>query len=152
MRLLAIDPGKHAIGLSVWDEKLLSVVAYMEFTTLSVLGRDLRLLYCPDVVVCEVPQVYPGFREQDPNDLIDVAVVAGVCLSCAPISVAVRPHAWKGGVPKDIHNKRVLAKLTADGLALVAAVKPAAKRHNAIDGVGLGQWYLEKHEILRTRF
>lgn len=143
MRLLACDPGKHAVGLSVWDDGKLLYVEYCEFEDYRGLAAEL-LDMAPDVVVCEVPQVYPGFREQDPNDLIEVSLVAGVCLSCAVKSIVVRPHAWKGGVPKDIHNKRVLAKLDAAGRALVAAIKPASKRHNAIDGVGLGQWYLEK--------
>lgn len=141
MRLLACDPGKHAVGLSVWDDGKLLFVEYCEFLTHAELAVDLAE-WAPDVVVCEVPQVYPGFREQDPNDLIEVALVAGVCLASALKAIAVRPHAWKGGVPKNIHNTRVLAKLDDAGRALVAAVKPASKRHNAIDGVGIGQWYL----------
>lgn len=145
MRLLACDPGKHAVGLSIWDDGKLLFVEYCEFASHSDLAADLTT-WAPDVVVCEIPQVYrQSLHEGDPNDLIDVAVVAGVCLSCARESIAVRPHAWKGGVPKDIHNKRVLAKLDDAGRALVAAVKPAAKRHNAIDGVGIGQWYLERN-------
>lgn len=50
----------------------------------------------------------------------------------------VAPGTWKGQVDKDIHNQRVLAKLTAAERALVS------KNHNEIDAVGLLLYALER--------
>ena len=99
----------------------------------------------------EIPQVYGGRQGKgDPNDLIAMAYVAG-CLTHAGVRTAekhcVLPREWKGQVPKDIHNKRVMSKLNPDEVAIIEAIKPASKRHNAIDAVGIGKWFFEKNVV-----
>jgi hypothetical protein len=74
------------------------------------------------------------------NDLIQTAIRLGVYLEACQTSDAtlVYPGQWKGQVPKDIHNRRVLAKLTPAERALVP------NDHNAIDATGLLLWALER--------
>lgn len=147
MKVLAVDPGVKGIGLSIWIDQTLVCAAYQEVNTLHALSLGLRILG-PDLIVCEIPQVYvQRLQRGDPNDLVSLALVAGTVLSCAPEAKAVKPATWKGQVPKDIHNRRTLAALTPDERALVEAVKPAWKRHNAIDAVGLGLWHFGRRGV-----
>jgi len=57
----------------------------------------------------------------------------------------VWPHTWKGSVPKDVHNERVLKPLRHDELALLPR-RPRSKKnpydHNMLDAVGIGLWKL----------
>lgn len=98
-------------------------------------------------VLGELPCVYPGPQPSDPNDLIQVAEQLGELLSlyrargCKVYTVA--PRTWKGTVPKDKHQPRILSKLTPAELALVPKM-PRAGRYqpDAVDAVGLGLWKL----------
>ena len=75
------------------------------------------------------------------NDLIVTAIRLGRLIEASrPLRLTlVTPGQWKGQVPKDIHNARVMAKLHGDELALVQG-----HDHNAIDSVGLLLWALER--------
>jgi hypothetical protein len=75
------------------------------------------------------------------NDLIATAVRLGRLVEASrPLQVCyVTPSQWKGQVPKDIHNARVLAKLRPDELALAEGLD-----HNGIDALGLLIWALER--------
>jgi hypothetical protein len=70
------------------------------------------------------------------NDLIQTAIRLGIYLeACGTESIRlVYPGQWKGQVPKDIHLKRTLAKLTPAERANVE------NDHNAIDATGLLLW------------
>lgn len=138
MRLLTIDPcedpGSGKMGIARFVDK--------------------ELVYCgntldghaADVVLVELPEVYlqsPG----DPNILIRMAFTAGMVAAnvpCVTIST-VLPKEWKGQVPKEVHNNRTMATLTKRevGVFSACAVKPAL-RHNVLDAIGLGLWYLKR--------
>ena len=70
------------------------------------------------------------------NDLIQTAIRLGIYLeACGTESIRlVYPGQWKGQVPKGIHTKRTLAKLTPAERANVE------NDHNAIDATGLLLW------------
>lgn len=142
--LLALDPSVTATGWAffedgkVKDAGVLSRVDEFRGTELQVF-RTTR----PDILVVEIPQVYGRNSMVDENDLIAVAVTAGVFIGsiiCKEL-VTVRPAKWKGQVPKSIHNERVLAKLSADERDLLLDI-PKSKLHNAIDAIGIGLWHL----------
>lgn len=99
-----------------------------------------------DILVIEWPQVYRATRSKgDPNDLLAVAGVAGGVLSQVTAlqrTLTPKPAEWKGQVPKEIHNARVLARLDDAERALVDGAGPASLLNNAIDAVGLGLWAL----------
>ncbi len=53
----------------------------------------------------------------------------------------VTPAQWKGAVPKEVHQPRILAALTAaeQGVLDAAKVAPTLK-NNVVDAIGLGLW------------
>lgn len=135
--MMAIDPGTKSTGVAFFLKSKLRSVTRIPFTTCAELhpfGQESFV----DVLVCEVPQVYPRSKA-DPNDLIKLALLAGglVGQTVAVHKVLVKPREWKGQVPKKIHNARTLAKLTPSELKLCGGLS-----HDEIDAVGLGLWYL----------
>jgi len=78
------------------------------------------------------------------QDLMDVSVVAGAMRA----HTYYAPSDWKGAVPKEIHQPRILAALDDEEKAMVERVKPAKLRHNAIDAVGIGLYALGRMDPL----
>lgn len=100
-----------------------------------------------DRAVIELPQVYRAARSKgDPNDLIDLAVTVGryvqILESRAIKVVLVKPRDWKGQVPKEVHHKRILARLSTEEVARLPKLA-ASKVHNMLDAVGLALWFAE---------
>lgn len=130
--LLACDPGENCGGacfiggVLVWA----GLLSFADPTHIAIRAERM---------IVEIPQVYPGPRAEDPNDLIGVAIIAGQWIRSvsAPDTRRVFPRQWKGGVDKKIHNGRVLAKLSAAELQEVPKMA-ASKLHNVIDAIGLG--------------
>ncbi len=133
--LITIDPGEHT-GFAAWDK-----------------GRLIGALLCaPNAsvfqarrVVIEIPLYSDQTIGKRPQDLITLAVRAGRWIERAAGPgadvVELFPAQWKGGVPKKIHNERVLAKLTPAELNLFRAFMrhiPKGKWHNVIDAIGIG--------------
>ncbi len=101
-----------------------------------------------DACVAEKPQVYPR-DNVDPNNLITLAVSLGIVLGPLVLAgvpvVYVLPRDWKGQLPKDVHAKRIVARLKPAELEVYrAAYAPldAKARTDLTDAVGLGQWAL----------
>jgi hypothetical protein len=94
-------------------------------------------------LLIELPCVYPGARQEDPNDLIQVARAVGQWeQACSFHELHHRfPRQWKGTTPKDIHNRRVLAALTDGEREILERLElPKTKIHNVIDAIGMGLW------------
>lgn len=99
-----------------------------------------------DRIVVELPRIYPFSKQKgDPNDIVDLAYLAGALDQMGPEGVAIHPRSWKGNVPKDVMGRRILGKLKPDELALVEKIT-GERRHNAIDAAGLGL-----HDLGRLR-
>jgi len=149
--LISIDPGK-ASGVAQFRDGVLCACDIYE------IAKNEICLFSLDVLVIEIPQVYPVRAwKGDPNDLIEVARIAGVWEGLftshnyrhMPTSIIdvvhVRPHEWKGNRPKDVDNAYTLSKLTdAERAVIDKAQIPKSKLHNAIDAVGIGLWYLNR--------
>lgn len=139
---LAIDPGKDTGWASGEDAQL---------TGCGLFDPDQSLLLIPATItqiIVELPCWQKGDKPERINDLYITAFRAG--LSCARFRTGeqklriVRPREWKGSVPKDVHNERVLRALTAEERAIVFAACDAggkkvsvSKLNNVIDAVGL---------------
>jgi len=142
MNLIAIDPGKHAVGWAAFGDDGLSACGMLEIGALGYLaGRR------PDVAVIEVPQIYDRRRwKGDPNDLIDVAIAAGMArqaLCDAAEVVLVKPAAWKGQRAKAIDTEYTSGLLSLPERAVIDRCGVAkSKRHNVIDAIGIGLWRL----------
>jgi hypothetical protein len=82
-------------------------------------------------------------RAMTPAQLADFNLVAGaLCVGLQADPVLYTPDEWKGKVPKDTHQPRIWAALTADERALLEAVQPPSLRNNAVDAVGIGLFHL----------
>ncbi len=145
-RLIAIDPGAHAVGWASFESGELRKCGMADRERV----LDGLFSRVPSVnAVIEQPQIYEQRAQKgDPNDLISVALTAGF-VECALVFGGasevqyVWPRKWKGGVKKNLHNARVLAQLEADELqALKQCGVFASKRHNVIDAIGIGLWRL----------
>ncbi len=144
--LMAVDPGVKSMGVACFsrDNKLLWVELERADSLYEMLGNVSGYVYKNVHTVVERPQVYrhgPG----DPNDLISLALVAGAWGGSADrtgLIEFVLPRQWKGNVPKDIHQPKILASLDPDERQLVEGIRPKSLRHNVIDAVGIGLWKL----------
>ena len=151
MKLIAIDPGKVCLGWASFKDARLVAAGIIENNTRLVATyeplEDVMHGEDPSCVIIEVPQVYPQRAQKgDPNDLIDVAVIAGVVAGLALSFVEpqlVKPHAWKGNRPKTVDNEYTLSLLKPDELKIVNGCGASkSKLHNVIDAVGIGLWKL----------
>lgn len=137
---VAIDPGLDT-GWSIWSEGLLAACGLGDPRTSK--AHRVAELSC---VWIESPVIYPHSKA-NPNDIIRLALNAGgwegrYDVLGVPVSF-VEPSKWKGQVPKDVHHARVWAALAPAEQAIVDAAvraRPASKRHNILDAVGLGLW------------
>jgi len=149
--LIAVDPGR-VLGVAVFRNSILLDVGLLSAPTIRELHYGLFQLleaHKPNQGIVEVPQVYQQRRwKGDPNDLIDVAVIAGVAgAALAPFceTLFIKPHVWKGSRPKAVDNEYTLSKLTEMEREIVdGAGLTKTKSHNAIDAIGIGLWALER--------
>lgn len=133
MRLLAIDPGTH----QGW--------AHFESGRLVACGLGAAPDMVCQKVIIELPEYRPGSRVS-PNDLISLAVKVGLAAARHyDVVEFVKPSKWKGSVPKEIHGRRIVAKLDADEVYELGLAKcPGSKLNNIVDAVGLGLWWLKR--------
>lgn len=139
---LAIDPGKATGWAYGVDTQLTGCGLFdPDQTSLVIPARITQ-------IIVELPCWQKGDKPERINDLYITAFRAG--LACAELRAVeqklriVRPRDWKGSVPKDVHNERVLKALTTEERAIVFAACDAggkkvsvAKLNNVIDAVGL---------------
>jgi hypothetical protein len=142
--LVAIDPG-GTTGWAAFHSCVLIAAGFTEnpYEVIDLLPRAAR---DPDCVVIELPQ-HRSRKSKNFADIITLAVLVGElknmwrdrCHAVEP----VWPTTWKGSVPKDIHNDRVLEKLSPKERDVLQK-SPRAKKfnHNMIDAVGIGLWKL----------
>jgi len=150
--LYAVDPSTVATGIAIFTyAELLDVVLLQSNGGVVDMIREIQRFFGSHGVnvqrsyacVVETPVAYPfGGRGADPNDLIQVAVVAGAVRAHFSTSTAVTPRQWNGGVPKKITAKRIRALLTPKQIAMVEAV-PYGVRHNVWDAIGIGMYHLK---------
>lgn len=152
MNTLSVDPGLHACGVAVWDDRnqLLwagyvknpNGVEFYSMVTAVCVSSNKHACAATKLVI-ELPQVYVRTRSKgDPNDLISLSVLVGAFVGrfggSDPFGYKLyKPQEWKGQVPKDIMSARIASRLTDEERSKV--VLPAAGlAHNVWDGVGLG--------------
>lgn len=138
MNLLAVDPGETTGAAWFVGGRL---------TWCGVLVLDGPALATPDRLVIEIPNAHESNgktrSKRDPQAIITLAITCGQWIRhvSAPDTIRLFPSVWKGQVPKDVHNPRVLACLTDDERRLVPALA-VSKLHNVIDAIGLGLFNL----------
>ena len=165
---IAIDPGIRGCGCAVFRENELIDAAYVtnpektgHLTAECVsMARAVRHFVFEAIglpaaltVVLEWPRAYqPGKQTGDQNDLLPLAGVDGaIAALLGGAIITVHPDAWKGQVPKDVMNARVLERLTAIECARLPR-KPRARTysHDMLDAVGVGLHHLGRLERKRV--
>lgn len=139
MQILAVDPGRW----TGW-----AIVNYSGQILKVGLGSPPLNSKKYDRIVIERPQVYRASQSKvDPNDLITLALVAGLYWGQAEDPVEfVLPAEWKGQVPKDVCWNRVKKTLPKSELAKVEfwlKDTPESLAHNVRDAIGIGLWAIE---------
>ena len=144
-RVLAIDPGRDS-GWAFWEGQKLVACG---------LGRATSQRAAPDLILVEVPCVYPD-RKTPPADLVVLAMNAGRHVermrtieqirdpgAIPPPAFGVFPRTWKGTIDGDVMVRRIQGAIgVANHCTAVEAMAsvPGGKRHNVWDAVGLGHW------------
>jgi hypothetical protein len=147
MQLVAIDPGLRVMGWAVFNHHGALHAARLlrnpDNTGRGPATWARMAAQIPDDgtdLAIEYPQIYRGGKA-DPSDLIELAGVVGAC-TVARDWAGIRgflPRAWKGQIPKDVHQKRILATLTPAEIEIVRALDcPASLAHNVLDAIGIG--------------
>lgn len=145
--LCAIDPGLRHCGVALFGND--SLLRSATVVNSPAVGRgpaawnQMALAVAHWVAgflaVIEVPRIYPrgDQRKGDLNDLLEVAGVVGAIAGRAHNVIGVYPADWKGQVPKNVMNKRVLGLLSAAERSRITSFD-----HNALDAVGIGLHHL----------
>ncbi len=148
--VVAIDPGKKHLGWAEFVGGRLVACGLAEGK-----ARDMRLALEEvglrrEVTVVEEPQIYPARRwKGDPNDLVDVALTAGIAIGtlCRRGEVVcVRPRAWGGNRPKTVKAAGIVGALDeAERDVLNGCGVARGKLHNVVDATGIGLWWLGRY-------
>jgi hypothetical protein len=158
--LVAVDPGVKCAGVAVFEDGELSSAWLSRgeswLTTAKTVWNDMERNYPLEILggialAVEVMQVYTQNKlKGDPNDLIDVTLMAGAlagiilcAVPTAPITT-YRPRQWKGQVPKGVMTVRIQSKLSQDELARIELPHAKELQHNVWDATGIGLHHLRK--------
>lgn len=135
---LYIDPGKHASGWALFENQLLRRAGFSP--------PKLFSLYVNEITI-ERPQVYaPSRSKGDPNDLIDLAIVAGrwiglypsAAIVCTGDRIGVYPRDWKGQLPKRVTERRARGALEPSELEIVPKIARTSGGSDMWDAIALG--------------
>jgi len=148
MLIASVDPHKAKIAIAVWSACVhpsgkrtgtLKSYELIKAPLDSLVDWALYRKRAYDLLVIETPQIYPGERVKDPNDLLDVAKTVGLCHVIAREVIEYRPAQWKGQTPKKIHQKRIKSLLSPSELAILGNMQDQS---DVLDAVGIGLKYL----------
>jgi hypothetical protein len=145
VNVLAIDPGK-AMAHAVFVNDVLAIAGHGMLSQAEV-RETVGLDYSGTTVVIETPRWYGANNRVDVNDLLGLAEHVGELRSFyAGMGLHVEqiwPRTWKGTVPDDIMQKRILNALSKEERERVP-LRPRARdvNHNISDAIGIGLWRL----------
>jgi hypothetical protein len=161
--LIAADPGKRDCGIAFFVAGVLADAAWLappnggpyEVAQYAAAWTRRCMMNLGDAegrvstLVVEGQQIYRVTNLAQSNDLLDLAqTVGGVMARIDAFDrKVILPRVWTGGIPKPIRQRHYLASASEGERSRLMAIKPAAKRHNVIDAVCLGAWYLGRVRV-----
>jgi hypothetical protein len=115
-------------------------------------------------VIIEGPAIYPVGKKQKGGRIPDSAIVK-LALRTGEIRQLLRaegattayteqPKEWKGNVPKDVTERRVLAILDEEETKLIYSTMSARSKtlnNNMVDAVGIGLWKIRRKYHCETQ-
>lgn len=150
--LLAVDPGKNALGWALFRNGILERCGYevggSPLENARQLEANLGVSFYPDILIVEGQQVY-GYSKIDANDLLPLAECVGAvkALMTGTHTEIVHPvpSEWKGNVAKKVFTNRIREIIKArphDQAVVNRDLKaiPESLKHNPMDAIGLGYW------------
>jgi hypothetical protein len=163
--LISFDPGLREAGLAVFIEGRLAFACLVrnpearkrDGPAWRLMGREVfRVIYDNHIIkrniwdstlASEIPQVYQEGKSAgvDPSDLTNLSGVVGAVIGYLnPDQVfTYLPREWKGQIPKDKHQPRIISRLDKEETAVLNAVRcPKGKLHNVVDAIGVGLFHL----------
>ena len=161
--LVAVDPGKRDCGIAFYVAGVLADAAWLappkggpyDIAAHAAAWTRRCMMNLGDsegrvsTLVVEGQQIYRHTGLAQSNDMIDVALTAGAVLARIDAfeRKVILPGLWTGKIPKPIRQRHYLASASEGEQARLMAIKPATKRHNVIDAVCLGAWYLGRVRV-----
>lgn len=139
--IISVDAHKNKIALAYWSMHVLTRADLIRGTQRAL--RDeirYRNLQATNVVI-EKMRIYPNERVKDPNDLLEVSKVVGMCHFLGETVVEYEPREWKGQVPKETHHKRILKALNSLEIEVLGKY---IKQKDVLDAIGIGLHYLKR--------
>lgn len=116
-----IDPGAKKSALAMGTETALTSLGFCSPCNLGYI----------DHALVEFPRIYPGVASKvddngrrhsiDPNDVLEVAAIAGAWISHNPAAERVYPRDWKGQVKKPVHHLQLWRKASEQDRRVIAA-------------------------------
>lgn len=144
MNLITIDTGNRT-GVAHFRERVL--VRAATYAHEEVFQQPWILAMSrsePLHIQIERPTYYPhGRNETDVDDLLGLAIKVGelrrfFIMEHATEPALVRPHEWKGQLPKEVCKERAQHRLSTAELAQL----PKRMSNHAWDAIGIGLWCL----------
>lgn len=152
--MVSVDPGVKAAGVAVFEDKELTA-AWLErgkgwLETAQGIYASIETRYPTEVVlrtewIVEIPQVYTQDKlKGDPNDLIQLALVAGGLGTLVGGIKTYLPRQWKGQTPKKTSNARTQEKLSREEMSRVELPRAKSLHHNVWDAIGIGLYHVRR--------
>lgn len=153
-RLMSIDPSINNVGIAIWElpnvlmmHKLLHPKVNARNNeydkSLSILDqiKEWKKSYAINRIILEVPAHWAvgGFEARETGSIAKLMLVVGLIYSLKhdldELKI-VKPHEWKGQLPKDVMENRLRDDYSSIGIDL-SALNP-----NVVDAIGIGHFYV----------
>jgi len=145
-KIVVVDPGKKDAGVAVFTKGKLTDCWLISGNNPIALAHSIyKTAGDVDHVVVEDQQIY-NRGGGNPNDLIPLAQCVGavIALFGRPYTI-IKPREWTKGVPKAPRQAAFLLTLDKHEVDMInGSCRAKALRHNVVDAVALGYYYLKK--------
>lgn len=143
-KIIGVDPGVGYCGYALlWGD----LRAYYSDSLFDLKSFLKSFADSDTIFVIEVPTLRSASPVKKSN-ILDLSYSAGFYAGLAAahgcVIETVTPAAWKGSVPKKVHQARLIEK-HPEILQAVMKHIPKSKQEHAVDACGLAYWYQECH-------